>query len=150
MTPVSRFAPDLATLRRVRHGTTSRIACWHAVCLTFTTGCFYVRPIPDVEVNQPPIIVIPAENPRTVFVTGDQVVLTVRATDPEGDPLDFAWPEVDNLAGADWFAQERGEFTVSIATLTDLDQLPPNPIEAFVSDGDRDNTVVVSFDVVLP
>lgn len=120
------------------------LAPWHVLCLT--TGCFYVKPIPPIDVNEPPVVLEPDEDPRLVPVTGDTVVLTVIAYDPEGGSVDFEWPDLDNVPHEQdvyW----RGEVRVCRVEVLAPDRLPSPIVRAFVFDGDRDNTVTVRFQV---
>jgi len=125
---------------------------WHGVCLALwcaQPGCFYVKPIPDVDVNQPPIIIEPTEEPREVVVRGDTVVLTIIASDPDGDVLDFEWPDLAN-ATYNIDVSVTGELTVCRVEILDLDELDRDLVRALVTDGDRDNVVLVSFVLVDP
>lgn len=112
-------------------------------------GCFYVKPIPSVDVNQPPVIIEPTEDPREVVVRGDTVVLTIIASDPDGDVLDFEWPDLAN-ATYNIDVSVTGELTVCRVEILDLDALDRDLVRALVTDGDRDNVVPVSFVLVDP
>lgn len=120
---------------------------WHTLC--FASGCFYVLPIPDVGVNEPPVVVEPDEDPKVVLANGTEVVLTIIAYDPEGSTIDFEWPDLDNVPYEE-DVYSRGELRVARVRILDVDALPSPRVRAFVFDGDRDNTVTVRFAVELP
>jgi hypothetical protein len=126
------------------------LRAWHGACIL--AGCFYVKPIPDVSVNLAPIIFEPSEDPREVIVRGDSVVLTVIAGDPEGDALDFQWPDLANTPYDIAISEIGGrqEITVCRVEILDVDQLDRDIVRALVSDGGRDNLVQVTFRVVRP
>lgn len=147
MIRMSRFrAPARASLRALRAAGTI-LRPWHAACLL--AGCFYVLPIPPIDVNEPPVVVEPDEDPKIVVATGAQVVLTVIAYDPEGAAVDFEWPDLDNVPH-DLDLYWRGELRVARVTIHDRAALPGPRVRAFVFDGDRDNVVTVRFEVVSP
>lgn len=113
------------------------------------TGCFYVKDIPDVLINLPPQIIEPEDDPREVVVRGDTVVLTVIATDPEGDPLSFEWPDLDNVP-YDLNVSETGDLTVCRVEILDVNALNRDLIRVLVTDGVRDNIVRARFLLVDP
>ncbi len=117
--------------------------------MTGLSACFYVKPIPDVDVNQPPVIIEPVEDPREVVVRGETVVLTIIATDPDGDVLGFEWPDLANTSYS-LDVSEVGEITLCRVEILDLDALERDTVRAFVTDGDRDNVVRITFDLVFP
>lgn len=135
-------------LRRLKH----IVRRWHALCFALwgsQAACFYVKPIPSVDVNQPPIIIEPDEDPKEVVVRGDSVVLTIIASDPDGDVLDFEWPDLANTT-YNIDVSVTGELTVCRVEILDLDDLDRDLVRALVTDGDRDNVVPVSFVLVDP
>jgi hypothetical protein len=126
-----------------------RFRAWHAACLALLAGCFYVKKIPEIDVNEPPVILSPADNPHTVPVTGDTVVLVVRATDPDDDDLTFEWPELDDVTFTQ-DVQKVGDFWFARIEILELDRLPSDAVTCLVLDGNRENVVTVVFELEFP
>jgi hypothetical protein len=62
---------------------------WAGVAIALAAGC--VAEIPGATGNQPPIIGVLSLSPGAGLQAGQAVTLTVGATDPEGDPIDYTW-----------------------------------------------------------
>ena len=71
-----------------------RFPVWHIACSVALSACFYVKPIPDRDANQPPQVVFPVDVsgpvPTTVLSELEHRVY-VLAFDPDGDILTFVW-----------------------------------------------------------
>lgn len=147
MIRMSRSDRGPCTLPRAHLRPIGIVCLWHVVCSL--GGCFYVKPIPPIDVNDPPVIVEPDEEPRVVVANGEVVVLTVIAYDPEGATVDFEWPDLDN-ASFDIDVYWRGELRVCRVEILNPEAVIGRRVRALVFDGDRDNVVTISFDVVAP
>ncbi|MCB9665556.1 MAG: hypothetical protein H6732_15705 [Alphaproteobacteria bacterium] len=136
--------PAPAPHGRVPHATSP---IWHALCFLPLAACFYVKPIPPILVNEPPEILFPTTVPFRLAASGGTVVLSVIASDPDGDALFFEWPDLDNLP----YTLDRyavGSDQVCRVRIEDTSRLPsPALIRAFVFDGTPENTVEVEFEV---
>lgn len=122
---------------------------WLAGCMMIGTGCVYVLPLPYPEPNQPPEVIEPIENPKTVVLRGPAVSLMVMATDPEGAPVIFEWPDLLNVEHSFERFQD-GDFWVGIVRIPDGSDVASSTVRALVHDGDRDNLVTLRFEVVQP
>lgn len=125
----------------------ARLLRWPVACAP--AACFYVKPIPPVDVNEPPVVIEPDDEPRRVPIAGDTVVLTVIAYDPEGGPVEFEWPDLADVPH-DLDVYWRGEVRVCRVEVLAPERLPSTVVRASVSDADRDNTVTVRFVVEAP
>ncbi|MCB9680896.1 MAG: hypothetical protein H6733_05430 [Alphaproteobacteria bacterium] len=130
-------------------GRSSLVALWHALCWVPMAGCFYVKPIPQIEINQLPEIAVPLSNPEYRRVTSDRVTLSIVASDPDGDPVGFEWPDLDDVLH-EREDRTEGEFARSRVVITDLDALQSDTITALVHDDRPVNTVEVVFYLELP
>ena len=122
---------------------------WHAACLTTLPACFYVKPLPEVEVNEPPDILEPELDPQPVELRRDTLVLSVIAADPEAEAVFCAWPDLDNV-DADITRTPSGDVWVCRAEILEPDALESDIVRALVFDGHRDNVVTVRWQVVSP
>jgi hypothetical protein len=126
-------------------------AAWHAVCILLGSGpgCFYVWPLSESYVNQPPTVVFPETQPAEVVVRGPTAVLSVRVLDPEGDPVFVDWPDLDDVPHEAPLPIVQGALRGSLVEVTDTTRLPSS-VRALISDGTPDNLVTVRFVVVQP
>jgi hypothetical protein len=108
-------------------------------------GCFYIKPIRQPMINNPPEIVEPTSNPATKLVFGRQFTLQVYATDPDGDDLWFEWPDLVDVDHTP-IRYAEGDLWVGGATVNDLAALPGTRIRALVHDG-HGNVVTVNWDL---
>lgn len=114
------------------------------------SGCFYVRDIPATMPNLPPDIIEPPQPEQTVRVRGDRFTLIVVASDPEGDPLTFEFPDLLDVAHSPPERFQNGELWVVRTEVLDPDAVIGSTLRALVFDGDRDNTVTVRWQVEAP
>lgn len=124
------------------------LGIWYVGCMGLS-GCFYVKPLPEITVNQPPEIVSPITQPQPVRVLDNRVVFSIRATDPEDDPIYFEWPDLDDVP-YDLQIIDSGPIRVCRVEVLDASRLPTDMVEAIVVDDDPANLVRVVFDVVFP
>jgi hypothetical protein len=128
---------------------TSRIGLWHVACTVALPGCFYVKPIPDVDVNDPPVIVFPDEDPAPVRIQDDRIVMSIGATDEEDGEVHFEWPDLDDVP----FTREpftNGPIQGQRVEVDDPTLLRDDLITALVFDDDPANIVQVRFLVEAP
>jgi hypothetical protein len=125
-------------------------AGWYAACTVLGHGCFYVLPLPEVVVNEPPDIYQPELDPQPIEVRSDTLVLSTIAADPEDEPVFCEWPDLDNLeATTDRYPS--GDVWVCRAEITDLSGLQDGDVlRATVFDGHHDNVVTVRWEVRFP
>lgn len=64
------------------------VRAWVGVAIALAAGCVE---LPVSSGNQPPIIGVLSLSPGAGLQLGQAVTLTVGATDPEGDYIDYAW-----------------------------------------------------------
>lgn len=125
-------------------------AGWYAACTVLVPGCFYVKPLPQVVVNEAPDILEPTSDPQPIEVRSDTLVLAVIAADPEDETVFCEWPDLENIEST----QDRypsGDVWVCRAEITDLSALDDGDIvRALVFDGHHDNVVTVRWEVIVP
>jgi hypothetical protein len=93
--------PHLARLKsalvRLLSAPTGWIAPWHVLCSCGLSGCFYFGPLPQLEENEPPVILRTSHIADTPITWKDTSVnVWVQASDPEGNGLSFFF-ELNNL-----------------------------------------------------
>ncbi len=98
--------------------------------------------------NQPPIILFPADNPAILEMVSDPTIAQVVADDEEDDTLSFGWfvPNSPNLVP---LTKKEPAFWVSTLAVPLSAVRDGDTITAIVGDTDNNNETV-EFDVVLP
>ena len=92
---------------------------WHVACIAALTGCLYVTPVQEREVNRPPAVTQPANIagpvPLTLF-SQERIRVWVLANDPDGDNLAFAWsvPRAVEDLSEDTADQPNGDWLSAI------------------------------------
>jgi hypothetical protein len=61
---------------------------WLGLAVALAAGC---AELPAASGNQPPFIGVLSLSPSAGLTVGQSVTLTVGATDPEGDYIDYSW-----------------------------------------------------------
>lgn len=131
------------------HGSDGVIGAWHVACLVLLPGCFYVKPIPEVDVNDPPTIVFPDEDPASVRIQDDRIVMSIGATDEEGGEIHFEWPDLaDVVHTLEPFT--NGPIQGQRVEVEEPDRLRDDVVTALVFDDDPANIVQVRFVVEEP
>jgi len=127
-------------------------AAWHTACMSMVGGCLYVAPVWRPAVNLPPDIIRPEEADvreiPLVFNTS-QVLVTVIASDPEQQALEFVWqtPLPDPVVNT----YPQGEDAwVSVLTLQEENVVDGDEIRVTVFDDNPRGAVDVVWRVELP
>jgi hypothetical protein len=113
-----------------------------------SAACLHVDPIWRPELNQPPVILFPEDNPAILEMVSDPTIAQVVADDDEDDTLSFGWfvPNSPNLVPLtkkepEWWVST---LSVPLATVRDGDT-----ITVIVGDTANHNETV-RFVVVMP
>lgn len=112
-------------------------------------GCFYLGPLPTLEVNMPPEYETASIDPgETIGVPAFGATVWVMYSDPDADALSFWWSlQFDGPIGdAQPFETETGEG--SQIRLVHDDQLDGQLLRCFIDDGETD-TVIIDWPVDL-
>ena len=135
--------------QRLRSGI---VTLWHVACMHLVGSCLYVAPVWRPDVNLPADIVRPEGSELReiplVFNTS-QVLVTVIASDPEQQPLEFVWqtPIPDPVVST--YAQGEDAW-VSVLTLQEEDVANGDEIRVTVFDDNPRGAVDVVWRVELP
>lgn len=125
---------------------------WHAACMCLCTGCLYTAPVWRPEVNLSPEIIRPEEadvREIPIVFTTAQVLVTVIASDPEGEALEFVWqtPTADPVVTT--YAQGDDAW-VSVLTLLEGDVEDGDTVRVTVLDNNPRGAVDVVWRVEVP
>ncbi len=125
------------------------VAVWHVPCWMLAAGCFYVKPIPHVDVNDPPFILFPTEDPAPVRVQNGRIVMSIGAIDEEEDVLFFEWPDLDDVPHV-LEPFQNGPIQGVRVQVDEPELLRSRIVTALVVDDDPANIVPVRFQVEAP
>lgn len=114
---------------------TTRCLVWMALGVA---GCFYI-PRPRDDVNAPPIVLLPSQNPAIYPMIGPQNPTQVVVRDPDGDRLTAFWT-VPGYPGPLQVSQvDDGVYTTFQLILPRLEELHDQTVNVVVVDDDPDD-----------
>lgn len=91
MTPMSRSAWRKGRVPRCGAVWVEGFASWLVVCMVGAQGCFYTAPVWRPVANTPPELIEPPTADNLLIFDHDAERITVIASDPDGDNLQFIW-----------------------------------------------------------
>lgn len=113
-------------------------------------GCFWVLPLPEPPLDDPPNVLEPAVDPLVVVTRTPTVTLLLLAADPEGAPLSVQWPDVLNVPHTPPELVQQGDLWLARIELLDPSPLLGTTVRALVSDGNPDHLVTVRWQLEAP
>jgi len=124
------------------------LALWPVLCTLGSAACLYVDPLWRPELNQPPVILFPEDNPAILEMVGDPTIAQVVADDEEDDTLSFVWlvPNSPNLVP---LTKKEPAFWVSTLAVPLSAVRDGDTITVIVGDTENHNETV-DFVVVFP
>lgn len=123
----------------------------HGLCFVAVSGCFYLKPPLEVDVNELPVILAPTEDPARVVLNAPTAVFSLIASDADSDTVFCEWPDLDNLAATIDRTPAGDNVWLCRAEVSDPSKLTNGQVvRAFVFDGDDDAVVTVRWQVERP
>ena len=118
------------------------------LCTLASAACLHVDPIWRPELNQPPIVLFPEDNPAILEMVSDPTIAQVVADDDEDDTLAFGWivPNSPNLVP---LTKKEPEWWVSTLAVPLSSVRDGDTITVIVGDTANHNETV-GFVVVFP
>lgn len=112
-------------------------------------ACFWLQDwVPPI--NQRPIILEPTTIRVTTEMTRPEVLLTVMATDPDGDELTFDWSGFETHPYTRFETARSGDRYISIVKFDRDEKLEGRRIRCFVTDDPELDELSVVFDLKMP
>jgi hypothetical protein len=120
--------------------------------MVLLAGCFYVKPIRE-PTNSPPGILTPIGGSQQICIDEDRETFAVRAFDPEGWPLHFTFPAVEDDPDMDYEfipTPEGGGVTLAQWIVYTPELLPEGEVVALVRDSDPTSVSLITWDLSCP
>jgi hypothetical protein len=120
--------------------------------MVLIAGCFYVKPIRE-PMNRPPGILTPLDAFQQICIDEVRETFAIRAFDPEGDPLTFTFPAVedDEDMDYDFIPTPEGDGVILAQWIVYTPELlPEGEVTALVRDSEPQSVSLVTWDLTCP